>query len=490
MQSATAGDLGGPAAPRRVHPIVKLDYPVRIIINIFIFILMASIFSERGAGRPWWIALVLYGFIWPHAVYLFASRSRDSKRAEFRALLSESFVLGALSATASFSILPTLTFLTGITATNLSVGGIRQALKGVVLMAGGAAAMVAAFGLHVVAQTSPTTTALSALAIVVFTTVFGFFSNLQTRKLVQARREMTQQNVMIERQKTEVEQAREAADRERQSAEEAREAAEAANRAKSAFLANMSHELRTPLNAIIGYSELLEEEAADGGHEDLVPDLQKICTSGKHLLRLINSVLDLSKIEAGKMTLFVETFEIGTLVEEVVSTAKPLVDKNRNTLALESDLNLGKLKGDVTKLKQVLLNLLSNASKFTENGTITLEARRTADLQGSWVRFRVSDTGIGMTSEQLGKLFQAFTQADGATTRKYGGTGLGLVLSRRFCQMMGGDISVQSEFGKGTTFTVRLPADVENEEGDATSIHRIDMKAILGQASRKTPQDG
>jgi signal transduction histidine kinase len=490
MEAAMAGDSSAPAAVRRVHPIVKLDYPIRIVINIFIFILMASIFIERGAGRAWWIALVLYGFVWPHAVYLAASRSRDSKRAEFRALLAESFSLGVLSATASFSILPTLTFATGITSTNLSVGGIRQALKGFVLLAAGAGATIAVFGLHVVPQTSPTTTALSIVAIVVFTTVFGLFSNLQTRKLVQARRDMAQQNLQIEQQKTDVEQAREAAERERQSAEVAREAAESANRAKSAFLANMSHELRTPLNAIIGYSELLEEEAADGGHEDLVPDLRKICTSGKHLLRLINSVLDLSKIEAGKMTLFVETFEIDTLVEEVVSTARPLVEKNRNALVLESEPGLGKLKGDVTKLKQVLLNLLSNASKFTEAGTITLDARRTADRDGAWVRFRVTDTGIGMTPEQLGKLFQAFTQADGATTRKYGGTGLGLVLSRRFCQMMGGDISVQSEFGKGTTFTVRLPSEVENAEGDATSIHRIDMKAILGQAPGNKSDDG
>ncbi len=241
----------------------------------------------------------------------------------------------------------------------------------------------------------------------------------------------------------------------------------------------MSHELRTPLNAIIGYSELLEEEAADGGHEDLVPDLQKICTSGKHLLRLINSVLDLSKIEAGKMSLFVETFPVSKLVEEVEATARPLVEKRNNRLDVRCGADSGELKGDMTKLKQVLLNLLSNSSKFTENGTVTLDVRRDRDAEGNWIFLRVADTGIGMTPEQTGKLFQAFSQADAATTRKYGGTGLGLALSRRFCQMMGGDVSVESEPGNGSEFTVRLPTDVVNEEGDATSIHRINFREIL-----------
>jgi signal transduction histidine kinase len=476
----------------RIHPIVKLDYRVRVIINGFIFVLMASIFLDRHAGRPWWIALVLYGFVWPHAVYFLASRSRDSKRAEYRALLAESFILGALSAASSFSLLPTLTFLTGITSTNLSVGGVRHALRGILLSVAGAAAMVAAFGLHVVVETSPATTMLSVLAIAVFTTVFGFFSHVQTRKLVQARREMTQQKAQIEQQKRDVEQAREIAEQARRAAEEAREAAEDASKAKSAFLANMSHELRTPLNAIIGYSELLEEEAADGGHEDLVPDLQKICMSGKHLLRLINSVLDLSKIEAGKMGLFVETFDIARLVEEVEITARALVEKNDNVFEVRCPEDIGQLKGDVTKLKQVLLNLLSNASKFTEKGRISLDVGPLADPSGHWVTFRVADSGIGMTPEQLGKLFQAFTQADGATTRKYGGTGLGLALSRRFCQMMGGDVQVESEHGRGTTFIVRLPVDVENEEGDATSIHRIDRRALLEQVDdlRRSDADG
>ncbi|MFN3650895.1 MAG: response regulator [Armatimonadota bacterium] len=241
----------------------------------------------------------------------------------------------------------------------------------------------------------------------------------------------------------------------------------AANQAKSLFLAKMSHELRTPLNAIIGYSEMLQEEAEDLGEEDLIPDLQKINSAGKHLLALINDILDLSKIEAGKMEVYLEEFEIAPLIEEVVSTVRPLVDKNANRLEVRCGEGLGTMRADLTKVRQALFNLLSNASKFTDQGTITLEVEREPVSSGDWMRFRVSDTGIGMTPEQMAGLFQEFTQADASTTRKYGGTGLGLVISRRFCQMMGGDINVSSEFGRGSTFTIRLPAFVPDPEPEA-----------------------
>jgi signal transduction histidine kinase/DNA-binding response OmpR family regulator/ligand-binding sensor domain-containing protein len=252
----------------------------------------------------------------------------------------------------------------------------------------------------------------------------------------------------------------------------ARKAADDANQAKSAFLANMSHELRTPLNAIIGYSEMLQEEATDTGQAALVPDLEKIHGAGKHLLGLINDVLDLSKIEAGKMTLYLEDFEVAKLVNEVAATVQPLVQKNNNRLVVECPPDVGTMHADVTKVRQTLFNLLSNASKFTERGVISLRVKRqggqgealglAGDGHVSRFTFHVSDTGIGMTPEQLNKLFQAFTQADASTSRKYGGTGLGLVISRKFCQMMGGEISVQSEPGKGSTFAVVLPRRVED----------------------------
>jgi signal transduction histidine kinase len=261
---------------------------------------------------------------------------------------------------------------------------------------------------------------------------------------------------------------------------EAKIAADKANTAKSSFLANMSHELRTPMNAIIGYSEMLQEEAEDLGQKGFIPDLQKIHGAGKHLLGLINDILDLSKVEAGKMTLYVEEFDVAKLVSEVAATVRPLVAKNSNMLEVICPAEIGVMRADVTKVRQTLFNLLSNASKFTERGVIRLEVGRVISNQSSvisegarpnaaplktdhcsLITFRVSDTGIGMTPEQLGKLFQAFEQADSSTSKKYGGTGLGLAISRKFCQLMGGDITVASEAGQGSVFTVTLPAVVE-----------------------------
>jgi signal transduction histidine kinase len=238
----------------------------------------------------------------------------------------------------------------------------------------------------------------------------------------------------------------------------------AASDAKSAFLANVSHELRTPLNAVIGYSEMLMEDAEDRGHGEHVPDLQKIHTAGKHLLSLINDVLDLSKIEAGKMAVCLEEFELAPLIREVTTTVVPLVAKNANTFQVRECDDVGIVYADPMRLRQVLLNLLSNACKFTERGTITLEIARGMRGGMAQIAFRVSDTGIGLSAEQLSRLFQPFSQADASTTRRYGGTGLGLALSRNLCRLMGGEITVESTPGVGSIFTVWLPLPARGAE--------------------------
>jgi signal transduction histidine kinase len=257
----------------------------------------------------------------------------------------------------------------------------------------------------------------------------------------------------------------------------AKELAEGATKAKSSFLANMSHELRTPLNVILGVSEIMQEEAEEQGLEDFLESLDHVSREGKHLLHLIEEILDLSKIEAGKLEFRLEDFDVAALMRDAAVAVQPLADKNSNRLVVNCPEDIGAMHADPLRVRQVVLNLLSNACKFTEGGEVTLDLGRERTDGTDWLEVTVSDTGIGMTPEQTEKLFEEFTQADGSMTRKYGGTGLGLAISRRLCRMMGGEVSLTSEPGEGTTFTARLPlavtlpAEGSEVESNAASVH-------------------
>jgi len=449
-----------------VHPIVRLDYVIRIPASLLMMAILLSVFV-RDPEKPIWMtyATVAYGVLWPHLAFFHGKMSSDGKRAEHWNLLFEAFLLGFFGSLVSFQLWPVVAFATASTSANLSIGGLPLGGRGVAAALTGVAISGLVIPYHFEPASNVLTTFLSLAGILGYTWIFALYSNQQTRNVLRAKQELTSRAELISAKSAEVDRARRAAEEQRAEAEDARQAAEAANQAKSSFLANMSHELRTPLNAIIGYSEMLVEEAEDSGHDALVPDLQKILTAAKHLLGLINSVLDLSKIEAGKMSLFVERFSVARVIDEVVDTARPLMAQKRNRFVAAVPDGIGDAQADMTKVRQVLLNLLSNASKFTEDGEIRLEVKRVQDEEGTdWLTFRVSDTGIGMTEDQMSKLFRAFSQADASTTRKYGGTGLGLVISRKFCQLMRGDIAVESTFGEGTTFTVTLPANVDGRD--------------------------
>src|SRR5262249_10339410 len=257
---------------------------------------------------------------------------------------------------------------------------------------------------------------------------------------------------------------------------------EVASKHKSQFLASMSHELRTPLNAIIGVTEMLREDARDFRRDNEIEPLDRVLRAARHLLALINDVLDLSKIEAGRMELHLESFPLKPLIEDVAKTIEPMAAKNGNRVVVDCPPDLGSVHADQIRFRQALLNLASNAGKFTEDGSVTIAAQPQRRDGRDWVTIAVTDTGIGMSEEQMGRLFQEFSQADSSTTRKYGGTGLGLAISRHFCRMMGGDITAQSSPGEGSTFTITLPRIVQDGatpalEARAQSSHPIDEEA-------------
>ncbi|MES2940574.1 MAG: ATP-binding protein [Pseudomonadota bacterium] len=428
---------------------VRVDFLTRTVTFPF-FMLLATAHLYPARLTPLVVVLLAaHLLVWPHIAYRVARRSMQPKRTELRNLMADAVMMGAWVPVMHFSIWPCTVIILCLLAGMLSVGGPLHAARGIALAVLGTLLSAAVVGVEVEPQARLAVAVLSSIGMSGYMLTFAYFSYAQSRKVVSGLQQIRRQNTEITDKSTLLEQ---------RSLElhDAKEAAEAANRSKSQFLANMSHELRTPLNAIIGYSEMLAEELQDLQRPDFVQDLERITTSGKHLLSVINEVLDLSKIEAGRMDVFLETFEVKPLLKGAIAAIAPLAAANGNRLDLRVADGVGAMHSDQTKLRQIVLNLVSNACKFTEGGTIAVAVE---PAPGDALSIAVRDTGIGMAPEQLARLFQPFTQADASITRKYGGTGLGLTISRSFAQMMGGDIAVASTPGEGSTFTLRLPLD-------------------------------
>ena len=380
---------------RRIHPIVRLNYLVRVSTYPLYFILFVVTLYPDRYTKFFWVLLSFHLLVWPHLALVFASRARNQKLAEYTNLLIDSAIIGCYLPIAEFNLGPCAAALLGILSGCISVGGWRMGVRSALAIAFGVVVGSLMYGVHfeplgssVLAQ------GLGVAVIFIYVLVFSYQSYGQAQRMVKVAKQMEAQSLDLQRNSVLLEERT-------HQLELARDAAESANSSKSQFLANMSHELRTPLNAIIGYSDLLIEEAGDLEAQDLVPDLEKIRSSGKHLLGLINDVLDLSKIEAGKMEISLETFDVSEVVMAAAAMVRPLVEKNGNSLEVSIQEDIGTMRADLTRVRQVLLNLMSNAAKFTENGRVTLEVESTRVNGAPWIQFRVKDTGIGMTPEQI-----------------------------------------------------------------------------------------
>ncbi|MDM0044071.1 ATP-binding protein [Variovorax dokdonensis] len=434
----------------------RLTYPVRVGAHLLSALLLLSIFLEQPPATPALWGVMAVSLLWPHLAFLLATHGPTVgiKRREYVALSVDSCLLGLYAALANFSPWCIVVFCFGVTGSSLSIGGGRLALRNLPAVLLGMALGGMANDWRFMPQLAWWPTIVSACTFAVQLMVWGFAMHIQARRAGRTRRALRERNAQIEAQAIHLERAR--------------QEAEVANRAKSAFLANMSHELRTPLNAVIGYADLLDEDLRDAGVDPgALEDVQRIRQSARHLLGMINDVLDLSRLDAGKVELHLQDCDVPNLLAQVVDSVKSAMQANENQLTVRCGDAPAIMRTDPQRLRQVLHILLANAAKFTRSGQVELRASLMHIDGGRGVLFEVQDTGIGMSQEQVAHVFQPFVQADSGSTRSFGGSGLGLAIGRRLAHLLGGELDVSSEPGRGSCFRLRLPqqlAQVTNEE--------------------------
>ncbi len=477
LETIGADALGTvPDEPRRVHHIVKLGFLVRVSMYPVYMVVYGVHLLSRPTLPIWILACAaIYPLAWPHVARAIASRSTDTKRAELRNLLFDSFVIGCYVPLTGFSIWPNAAGLLSVAAGNASVGGGRFVLRGLGATVFGTL-FVAGLGISAVdvRGASLLTECLSVVTLLLYCVVFGMHSFRQSSKVVTANRLVSEQKALVESRGVMLEERSHAL-------EAALDAAEAANAAKGAFLANMSHELRTPLNSIIGFANVLLHNRAGRLRDEEIAYLSRIAANGSHLLTLINGILDLSKIDAGQMPLEIGPVDVAELIRDTLGEVEPLATANGVILVADVPA-VAMLDADRSRLKQVLLNLVGNAVKFTPDGTVTVVLYMNWDT-GQTTRIDVTDTGVGIARDRLQAVFEAFQQEDTTTSRKFGGTGLGLTITRSLVELMGWRISAESEQGRGSTFSVITSAALGAPTGIPTIVTPVRMPSLTANRS-------
>lgn len=455
-----------------IHPIVRMDYPLRVIGQFFVLVAVSSGSTSRTPNLWFWSGLLLTSLAWPHLAFRLGSAAEDGRRAELRNLLGDSAIVGWWIGHLSFALWPSTAFVSGAMMSNLAVGGVRQGVRSLGVMVGAAVTRWVLSGVRFEPASDLRTAAISLTIILLFTAFLGFQTYERTRRLVYSRNALERQRDQISSKNIEL--------------EEARQVADAANQAKSSFLANMNHEFHTPIHAILGYAELVSEEVQAHNIAAIDRDLGRIKSSAEHLLSIVDSVLDFTRIEGGRIQLQLHAVDIEELCGKVETNLRRKFEANENTLEVRVEETARWARADRLRLEQILIELLSNATNFTHRGTIGLEVSRVENK----VAFVISDSGQGIPPDKLGEIFEPFSQADESTTRRVGGTGLGLALCRELCRLMGGELWVTSELGEGSRFGFSLAEAESPVAVDAGAESESEVSGGISTQPELAPGEG